>query len=96
MALAVRELTLQTGLASKSQRSVCLCLPSADIKGLHYRRPTTKVNFEIGHSAFNVRQEMGFLLCLLIVGAAHSQWKKIRILYILLFSRERNLAEDAF
>ena len=34
----VLELTLQTRLASNSQRSACLCLPSAGIKGMRHHR----------------------------------------------------------
>jgi hypothetical protein len=36
VALTALELTLQTGLALKSQRSTHLCLSSAGIKGLHH------------------------------------------------------------
>jgi hypothetical protein len=35
-ALAVLKMALQTRLASNSQRSTCLCLPSAGIKGFHH------------------------------------------------------------
>jgi hypothetical protein len=36
VSLAVLELTLKTGLAMNSWRYVCLCLPSAGIKGICY------------------------------------------------------------
>lgn len=36
VALAVLEIATQTRLALKSQRSTCLCLPRARIKGLHH------------------------------------------------------------
>lgn len=35
-ALTVLELAIETRLATNSQRFICLCLPSAEIKGVHY------------------------------------------------------------
>ncbi|XP_052581469.1 GDNF family receptor alpha-4 isoform X7 [Peromyscus californicus insignis] len=39
------ELALETRLASNSQRSACLCLPSAGIKGVRHHRPASNKNF---------------------------------------------------
>jgi hypothetical protein len=36
VALAVQELTKYTRLVSNSQRSICLCLPSAGIRGMSH------------------------------------------------------------
>ena len=43
---AVLELTLQTRLALNSQRSTCLCLLSAGIKGMHHHYPAFIYIFE--------------------------------------------------
>ena len=44
-ALAILKLSLYTRLALNSQRSVCLCFPSAGIKGVcHHRRVETSFN----------------------------------------------------
>ena len=40
-------LALQTRMASNSQRSACLCLPDAGIKGVHHQCPTTFFFFVI-------------------------------------------------
>lgn len=37
VALAILKLTMQIRLASNSRRSVCLCLPSANVKSVHCR-----------------------------------------------------------
>jgi hypothetical protein len=34
--IAVLKLTLQTKVVTNSQRSDCLCLPCAEIKGMHH------------------------------------------------------------
>ena len=41
VALAVLELTLYTRLATNSQRSTCLCLPSAGIKAVCHHSDST-------------------------------------------------------
>ena len=45
VALAILELTLQTRLASNSERLTCLCLPSPEIKGVHHHHLAWGNNF---------------------------------------------------
>lgn len=46
IALATQQLTQQTKLTSSSQRSFCLCLPGAEIKGVSHYPPGFQVTFK--------------------------------------------------
>ena len=91
--LAVLELTLQTWLASHTQKATCLCLPRAEIKGVHHHIwPETKILIEycsnmkgyLDHHVYHMCFTIKILYYKMHMMCAYITY----ILYILFYSSE--------